>query len=163
MPIFYKYEILKLVMAKFEVDVTLPSNSKKLFELATDFENFKRFSPAQIKNISIIEQSNNEIITEEVLTFNTIFKNLEIKQKTKHLINYPKLIESTILEGPFSKTNLKIHFSDVDSQTKIVVSADVKISLKYSILSPIISRLYKGIVMGLIYKMNNVILKNEEI
>lgn len=150
-------------MTKFEVDVSLASNSTKLFELATDFENFKHFSPAQIKNISIIEQTNNEIITEEILTFNTVFKNVEIKQKTKHLIEYPKLIESTILEGPFSKTNVRIHFSDTDTQTKILVSADVKISLKYSILSPLISRLYKGIVIGLIYKMNNVILKNEEI
>ena len=35
--------------------------------------------------------------------------------------------------------------------------------LKYAILSPIIGRLYKGIVTGLIYKMNNTILKNEEI
>ena len=66
-------------MPKFNVDISVPSNSIKLFELATDFENFKRFSPAQIKNISIIEKLDNEIITEEILTFNTVFKNIEIK------------------------------------------------------------------------------------
>ena len=53
-------------MPKFNVDISVPSNSIKLFELATDFENFKRFSPAQIKNISIIEKLDNEIITEEI-------------------------------------------------------------------------------------------------
>ena len=150
-------------MPKFNVDISVPSNSIKLFELATDFENFKRFSPAQIKNISIIEKLDNEIITEEILTFNTIFKNIEIKQKTKHSINYPKSIISTVIDGPFNKTHLEIHFSDIETLTKISVSADVKIVWKYSILSPIIARLYKGIVTGLIYKMNNTILKNEEI
>ena len=91
------------------------------------------------------------------------FKNIEIKQKTKHSINYPKSIISTVIDGPFNKTHLEIHFSDIETLTKISVSADVKIGLKYSILSPIIARLYKGIVTGLIYKMNNTILKNEEI
>ena len=52
--IFYKSLIWKLYMAKFDVDISVPSNSIKLFELATDFENFSRFSPAQIKKISII-------------------------------------------------------------------------------------------------------------
>ena len=99
-------------MAKFDVDIFVPSNSIKLFELATDFENFNRFSPAQIKEISIVEQSDKEIITNEILTFNTIFKNVEIKQKTKHLVNYPKTITSKVIEGPFKKTVLEISFSD---------------------------------------------------
>ena len=152
-------------MSKFNVDIFVPSNSIKLFELATDFENFNRFSPAQIKEISIVEQSDKEIITNEILTFNTIFKNVEIKQKTKHLINYPKTITSEVIEGPFKKTVLEISFSDTDTetQTKISVKADVKIGLKYAILSPIIGRLYKGIVTGLIYKMNNAIMNDQKI
>ena len=150
-------------MAKFDVDIFVSSNSVKLFELATDFENFNRFSPAQIKEISIVEQSDKEIITNEILTFNTIFKNVEIKQKTKHLVNYPKTITSEVIEGPFKKTVLEISFSDTETQTKISVKADVKIGLKYVILSPIIGRLYKGIVTGLIYKMNNVIMNDEKI
>lgn len=152
-------------MSKFNVDIFVPSNSIKLFELATDFENFNRFSPAQIKEISIVEQSDKEIITNEILTFNTIFKNVEIKQKTKHLVNYPKTITSEVIEGPFKKTVLEISFSDTDTetQTKISVKADVKIGLKYAILSPIIGRLYKGIVTGLIYKMNNAIMNDQKI
>ena len=35
-------------------------------------------------------------------------------------------------------------------KTKVSINADVKISLKYSMLSPIISRLYKGIITGLL-------------
>ena len=150
-------------MAKFDVDIFVSSNSVKLFELATDFENFNRFSPAQIKEISIVEQSDKEIITNEILTFNTIFKNVEIRQKTKHLVNYPKTITSEVIEGPFKKTVLEISFSDTETQTKISVKADVKIGLKYAILSPLIGRLYKGIVTGLIYKMNNVIMNDEKI
>mgnify|MGYP001580317881 FL=1 len=68
-----------------------------------------------------------------------------------------------MIEGPFKKTVLEISFSDTETQTKISVKADVKIGLKYAMLSPIIGRLYKGIVTGLIYKMNNVIMYNEKI
>lgn len=143
------------------MDLSVPTNSKKLFELAIDFENFKKFSPAQIKDISIIEKSNDVITTEEILTFKTILKDIEIKQKTKHTINYPVLI-SNVIEGPFKNTNLSIEFIEEESiKTKVSINADVKISLKYSMLSPVISRLYKGIVTGLIYKMTNSILRND--
>ena len=92
------------------MDLSVPTNSKKLFELAIDFENFKKFSPAQIKDISIIEKSDDVITTEEILTFKTILKDIEIKQKTKHTINYPSLI-SNVIEGPFKNTNLNIELS----------------------------------------------------
>ena len=143
------------------MDLSVPTNSKKLFELAIDFENFKKFSPAQIKDISIIEKSDDVITTEEILTFKTILKDIEIKQKTKHTINYPSLI-SNVIEGPFKNTNLNIEFIEEEPiKTKVSINANVKISLKYSMLSPIISRLYKGIITGLIYKMTNSILRND--
>ncbi len=143
------------------MDLSVPTNSKKLFELAIDFENFKKFSPAQIKDISIIEKSDDVITTEEILTFKTILKDIEIKQKTKHTINYPSLI-SNVIEGPFKNTNLNIEFIEEELiKTKVSINADVKISLKYAMLSPIISRLYKGIITGLIYKMTNSILRND--
>ena len=143
------------------MDLSVPTNSKKLFELAINFENFKKFSPAQIKDISIIEKSDDVITTEEILTFKTILKDIEIKQKTKHTINYPSLI-SNVIEGPFKNTNLNIEFIEEEPiKTKVSINADVKISLKYSMLSPIISRLYKGIITGLIYKMTNSILRND--
>ena len=120
-----------------------------------------RFSPAQIKDISIIEKSDDVITTEEILTFKTILKDIEIKQKTKHTIDYPSLI-SNVIEGPFKNTNLNIEFIEEEPiKTKVSINADVKISLKYSMLSPIISRLYKGIITGLIYKMTNSILRND--
>jgi|TARA_X000001036_G_scaffold98422_1_gene91358 ribosome-associated toxin RatA of RatAB toxin-antitoxin module len=148
-------------MPNFEMDLSVPTNSKKLFELAIDFENFKKFSPAQIKDISIIEKSDDVITTEEILTFKTILKDIEIKQKTKHTINYPSLI-SNVIEGPFKNTNLNIEFIEEELiKTKVSINADVKISLKYAMLSPIISRLYKGIITGLIYKMTNSILRND--
>ena len=143
------------------MNLSVPTNSKKLFELAIDFENFKKFSPAQIKDISIIEKSVYVITTEEILTFKTILKDIEIKQKTKHTIDYPSLI-SNVIEGPFKNTNLNIEFIEEEPiKTKVSINADVKISLKYSMLSPIISRLYKGIITGLIYKMTNSILRND--
>ena len=58
--------------------------------------------------------------------------------------------------------NLNIEFIEEEPiKTKVSINADVKISLKYSMLSPIISRFYKGIITGLIYKMTNSILRND--
>ena len=143
-------------MPKFNVDISVPSNSIKLFELATDFENFKRFSPAQIKKISIVEQSDKEIITNEILTFNTIFKNVEIKQKTKHLVNYPKTITSKVIEGPFKGTIIQVTFDEIGDGSRVTINVDFKISLKYKILSPIIKTKYKIYFTSLLYKMNNI-------
>ena len=46
----------------------------------------------------------------------------------------------------------------LDGSSKVSVNAELKIGLKYKLLSPIIKNKYKAILTSLLYKMNNTIM-----
>tara|TARA_B100001167_G_C16745529_1_gene293285 strand:- start:398 stop:838 length:441 start_codon:yes stop_codon:yes gene_type:complete len=142
-------------MPDFNFEMILSADPKKLFELVTNYENYQKVFPDQLKNISIVSRNNFEVITKEVLTFNTYFKNTELYQKTSHNVHYPKL-SSNVIEGPFKGTVVKVTFDELDSGCKVTINVELKISLKYKILSPIIKNKYKNILTSLLYKMNNI-------
>ena len=142
-------------MPDFNFEMILSADPKKLFELVTNYENYQKVFPDQLKNISIVSRNNFEVITKEVLTFNTYFKNTELYQKTSHNVHYPKLF-SNVIEGPFKGTVVKVTFGELDSGCMVTINAELKISLKYKILSPIIKNKYKNILTSLLYKMNNI-------
>ena len=142
-------------MPDFNFEMTLSADPKKLIELVTNYENFQKVFPDQLKNVSIVSRNNFEVITKEVLTFNTYFKNTELYQKTSHNVHYPKL-SSNVIEGPFKGTVVKVTFGELDGGCKVTINVELKISLKYKILSPIIKNKYKNILTSLLYKMNNI-------
>ena len=142
-------------MPGFNFEMTLSTDPKKLFELVTNYENYQEVFPDQLKNVSVVSRNNFEVITKEVLTFNTYFKNTELYQKTSHNVHYPKL-SSNVIEGPFKGTVVKVTFDELDSGCKVTINVELKISLKYKILSPIIKNKYKNILTSLLYKMNNI-------
>ena len=142
-------------MPDFNFEMTLSADPKKLFELVTNYENYQEVFPDQLKNVSIVSRNDFEVITKEVLTFNTYFKNTELYQKTSHNVHYPKL-SSNVIEGPFKGTVVKVTFDELDSGCKVTINVELKISLKYKILSPIIKNKYKNILTSLLYKMNNI-------
>ena len=142
-------------MSKFNFEMTLPADSRKLFTLVTDYENYQKVFPDQLKEVTIVSRNGSEIITTEILTFNTHFKNTELYQKTSHSVHYPRL-SSNVIEGPFKGTVIQVTFDELDSGSKVTVNIELKISLKYKILSPIIKNKYKSIFMSLLYKMNNI-------
>ena len=139
----------KIFSQKFDVKCS------ELFKVAIDFENFKTFCPNQIKEIKIIKKYDTKVETEEILTFNTYFKNSIIKQKTIHDVEPSKKITSKIIEGPFKGTTVKIEFQEIENQTNVNVLGDIKVSLRYIVLKPIIKKIQKGIIMALIYQMKN--------
>ena len=142
-------------MPDFNFEMTLSADPKKLFELVTNYENYQEVFPDQLKNVSIVSRNDFEVITKEVLTFNTYFKNTELYQKTSHNVQYPKL-SSNVIEGPFKGTVVKVTFGELDGGCKVTINVELKISLKYKILSPIIKNKYKNILTSLLYKMNNI-------
>ena len=144
-----------LIMPDFNFEMTLPSDSRKLFELVTDYESYKQIFPDQLKEVSVVSRNGSDVITKEVLTFNTYFKNTELYQKTSHSIQYPRL-SSNVIEGPFKGTVIQVTFDELDGGSKITINVELKISLKYKILSPIIKNKYKNILTSLLYKMNNI-------
>ena len=142
-------------MPNFNFEMTLPADSQKLFELAIDYENYQKIFPDQLKEVSVVSRNGSVVITKEVLTFNTYFKNTELYQKTSHNVHYPKL-SSNVIEGPFKGTVVKVTFGELDGGCKVTINVELKISLKYKILSPIIKNKYKNILTSLLYKMNNI-------
>lgn len=139
-------------MGEFNFSLDLQANWKKLFKIATDYENFTQFFPDQIKSIKIIEK-NNHITTEEILVFSTKLKS-KILQKSSHEIIGENKILSKIISGPFNGSSIEINFEEIDKGTNISVHANVKIELKYRILAPIIMKKYKMLLTALCYKMN---------
>ena len=144
-------------MPNFNFEMTLPADSKKLFELAIDYENYQKIFPEQLKEVSIVSRDGSVVITKEVLTFNTYFKNTELYQKTSHNAQYP-ILSSDVIEGPFKGTIIQVTFDELDGGSKVTVNAELKIGLKYKLLSPIIKNKYKAILTSLLYKMNNIIM-----
>ena len=144
-------------MPNFNFEMTLPADSQKLFELAIDYENNQKIFPSQLKEVSVVSRNGSVVITKEVLTFNTYFKNMELYQKTSHNAQYP-ILSSDVIDGPFKGTIVQVTFDELDGGSKVTVNAALKISLKYKILSPIIKNKYKAILTSLLYKMNNIIM-----
>ena len=140
-------------MAKLEFTINLPAESNKLFKLARDFENFKKYFPHLIKSITIIEKNDLETTTQEIFTFNSFIKH-EIKQQSKHKVLPTNQLETKIVEGPFKGSSLHVSYNKTETGTKVVVLADLKIALKYRILSNPIKNSYKQFLTGLLYKMN---------
>ena len=149
-------------MSKLEFSMNLPSPPDKLIALITNYENYTKFFESQIKSINILETKNEETITEEVLTFSTII-NHDITQKTLHKKIDSNKLYSKVLSGPFKDTILEVTFEKIDTGTKINVQLDLKLSIKYKILLPIIKKRYKTVIIGLMYKMNNIIQSNQQL
>ena len=59
-------------MGNLEFTLTLSSNPEELITYSMDYESYVNYLPDHIKNITIIEKTPEEIITEEVLEFHTI-------------------------------------------------------------------------------------------
>lgn len=145
-------------MPKFDFIMTLPANQEKLFTIATDYKKFQRFFPQQIKHINIVESNKNEIITEETLFFSTIIKK-DILQRTIHKKLSENTLESRVITGPFKNSTLVVSFDKIDVGTRISVNMDLRIDLKYRILSPIIKKRYRTVLTAFFYKINTLALE----
>jgi len=139
-------------MSHFDFTLNLPAPTEKLVNMVMDFEKLPSFSKI-VKSVKIINKNNHETTTEEVLsrkiTQQTITKRINSNE-----------FESEIVSGPFKGTKAKTVFETVESGTKVSVSADLKLSLKYKILGPIIKKRYKNILRGTLYKMNTAVMNS---
>ena len=61
-------------MPDFNFEMTLSADPKKLFELVTNYENYQEVFPDQLKEVSVVSRNGSDVITKQVLTFNTYFK-----------------------------------------------------------------------------------------
>ncbi len=144
-----------------DFSIKLNSSREKLFRILTDFERFPELIPRQLKNVKIIENNEKEVFTEETLVFKTIIKN-EINQKCVHRIGDNNL-STTILSGPAKDTIINISLIDNDSGTDVFIDIKLKLIFKAKMFLPIIKKIYKNLLTGIFYKIDNLASEDLEI
>lgn len=146
-------------MSKFEFTINLAAESDKLIKLATDYQSFVNYLPAQIKSIKILETNNEETVTEEILMFSSFVKG-KIAQRSIHKKIAPHELYTEIISGPFKGTVLYALYEKIESGTKITINANLKIPLKYRIISGVIKKYYKHFLTSILYQMNTIVTKS---
>tara|TARA_B100000745_G_scaffold290143_1_gene228835 strand:+ start:87 stop:539 length:453 start_codon:yes stop_codon:yes gene_type:complete len=142
-------------MIDIDFSTDIPIKIDTLFQILTDYSKLKELIPSQVKECKILQKTNEETITEELLTFNTYFKKQKIIQRTSHKIFEPYTILNSTIDGPFKGSTLEIILEEKDEGTKVNLKGKCKVSLKYRILSPVIKKYYKMACVSLLYKINN--------
>ena len=125
---------------------------EKLVNYLTDFEQYQKFFPKQIKEVKILDRQNSEIITEETIIFSTLIKHPFV-QKSCHKIISNKELFTEIVTGPAKGSIIKVICNKNDQGSQIKFDADLKLSLKAKFLSPFIKKLYKKYLTAIIYKI----------
>ena len=148
-------------MTNLQFSINSAVEPKKLMSFITDFEYYQKFFPSQIKEVKILERQNNEIITEETITFSTLIKSPFI-QKSRHRIISDKELFTEILEGPAKGSVIKIICNKNNQGSQITFDADLKLSLKAKLLSPFIKKLYKRYLTAVIYKISELERKQQD-
>ena len=138
-------------MSKLNFELDVEANKIILEKLFIDYEYYSNYLN-QIESVEIIKNNDNEIITKEVLVFNTYLKN-KITQTSSHKIN-DNVFFSEILDGPAKGTIVKVKFLAEDLKTKIIIDVELKLSLKAKIFYPIIKKAYKQFLTSICLKMN---------
>jgi len=136
----------------------LPAEPQKIFEIITDYENIIRFFPTQLKKMQIINKNENDTVTEETISISSVIKK-NFTQQTRHKILGDFIRESLIISGPLKGTILRIQLQKENNSTNISINADIKTSLKYRIVVPLIKKEYKNILKAFFYKVNTLALQ----
>ena len=147
-------------MANLEFSLDLSSQPDKLMEYSRKFESYVNYLPHHIKSIKIIENKSDEIITEEELEFHTIIST-KIVQQSSHKKN-GNVLSSKIISGPFKDSTIQVTYESHNSGTRVTIIGDLKIPLKYKILSIAIKKMYKIVLRGVLYKINNEIINSKK-
>ena len=101
--------------------INLPQ--ERVFSVVKDIDKLPSLFPDRYKSFNILEQSDNHILTEEIVSIS----GKEIKQKVKHILEPNRMLKSEIIEGDTKGTILIIELNPKsDSSTEIKIDADLK-------------------------------------
>ena len=139
-------------MGKLQFSMNSTIEPEKLVNYLTDFEQYQKFFPKQIKEVKILDRQNGEIITEETIIFSTLIKHPFVQKSCHKLISNKELF-TEIVTGPAKGSIIKVICNKNDQGSQIKFDADLKLSLKAKFLSPFIKKLYKRYLTAIIYKI----------
>jgi len=135
----------------------LKSNSNDVFTEIINFENLPKLLPRQLKKVEVVKKDGNNVFTKEILVFKTLVKN-EIIQESRHEITHDH-IRTVIISGPAKDSVINMKLMNKEAGCKILISIDLKLSLKARILLPIVKKVYSGLLTGILYKIETLIEK----
>jgi len=148
-------------MTKLNYSLNLPAQPNQLMDLVMDYQNLPSYLPDQLKSVKIITQQDNKTITEETILFSSVLKKSLVQQSLHKKISNNQL-HTQIISGPAKGTIVNITYEKNSVGTKISIDIDLKLPLKAKFLQPLIKKMYKNILTGVFYKMNNKILSEHE-
>ena len=94
---------------------------ERVFSVVKDIGKLPSLFPDRYKSFNILEQSDNHILTEEIVS------GKEIKQKVTHILEPNGMLKSEIIEGDTKGTILIIELNPkTNSSTEIKIDADLK-------------------------------------
>jgi len=144
-------------MTSLEFSLSLPCNTENLFQKITDFSNFNQYIPNQLESVKVLKKEENNTFTEEKIRSVSILKN-SFEQTSRHTVKKNE-VDTEILSGPAKNTKIKSIFQKENSGTKVDIKIELKLGLKYKLFTPIVKKVYKQMLTGVLYKMNREILE----
>ena len=137
-------------MSTLDFEIIVKVEQSVLEQIFTDYEYYSNYLK-QIESVEIIKNDDEGIVTKEVLVFSTYLKN-KIIQTSVHK-RHNDIFFSEILDGPAKGTIVNITFQANNSETKVIINAELKLSLKAKIFYPIVKKAYKHFFQGVFMKM----------
>ena len=147
-------------MTTIDFSINLTSQKQKLIELATDYTEFPKYLPDQIKSVKILEKTETYTITEETLHLSSVISK-SFTQQTKHYILADNILKSQILSGPIKGSTIEAEYLEIENGTNVITRINVKLGLKYKFLLPLIKKSYKTFLMGILYKMHSIAIASD--
>ena len=130
--------------------VDLPQ--EKVFSVIKDLGKLPSLFPDKYKSFNILEQSDNHILTEEIVSI----QGKEIQKKVKHILEPNRMLKSEIIEGDTKVTILLIELNQKsNSRTEIKIDADLKFGKIGTVFGIFAKRKIKTEVDNLINRFAN--------
>ena len=136
---------------KFSIDLVAPRAD--LIKLATDYESLPKYLPQQLKEVKILEKNGDEVITNEVFEFKTILRK-KIEMQAKHKLLSENKLFTEIITGPAKGSTIVAEYAKTETGTRVDVEINLRLDMKTKFLLPIIKKIYKSFLTGVLYKMN---------
>jgi carbon monoxide dehydrogenase subunit G len=125
--------------------VNLPH--ERVFSAIKDIAKLPTLFPDKYKSFKIIDQSDNYILTEEIVSIS----GKEINQKVKHTLEPVRMLKSEVIEGDTKGTILIIELDPKsNSSTEIKIDADLKYGKIGAVLGIFAKRKIKNEIDNLI-------------
>ena len=110
-------------MPKTIFEKIVKADTKKIFELATNYENFQKIIPQYYPSVRIISVRGNVSVVEEHLRIG----GRELVMMVKHVIDEPILHEIFIIGGDAKGSHIITRYETISHGTKMTLEVDWKL------------------------------------